>query len=140
MDTYAREDRGANHSWSRRWRPVQEATPELLELTREQQDELGHSMGLPHEQRQSLIKRAVLTLPDTPLCRAWLAWATHTGNVPSGAGVTLLEPAEYQEQVQLHAISGSVAYHSPKDQDDSINRLGSPMPFWQMVVCAAEQQ
>lgn len=140
MDTYAREDRGTNHSWSRRWKPVQDATPELRDLTQEQQDELGHSMGLPHEQRQSLIKRKVLTLPQTPLCQAWAAWATHTGNLPSGADISLMEPAEYQELVQLHAISGAVAYHTPKDQDDSINKSGSPIPFWQTVMCTAEQQ
>jgi len=135
-DNYAREDRQAQFSWSRLFQEVPDTTPEFMPMTTEEQDRMGENMGLPMRQWRKLAKQPVLTLPQTLACQSWLNWATSMDKLPRGAGIMLMTPANYMEQLNLN-INGPgrrdrvTVPHTVQDQDTSIRKNGHPIVFWQ---------
>jgi hypothetical protein len=117
-----------------RFRPVTDTVPEFLPITDTERDTVGNAMGLPVQDWDKLIKRPVLTLPQTPLATRWMRWASSNRNLPRGAGFIMMHPNNYNEQAML-----SNRPHTAQHQDISLRAFGKPMVFWQFIVAVDDE-
>jgi hypothetical protein len=123
----------------RRFRPIPEndggVCPPTEFITPQQQDFLGENMGLPMEVWPSLIKKPVLTLPQTLTCSYWMDWACANQCLPPGAGCMLMHPNTYESELQARtsmiALDGT---HTPLQQDIQIRAHGYPYAVWRWIV------
>ena len=106
------------------FKAIRDTVPEYLLLTPAQQDELGNSSGYPVDKWHLLGKRAVLCLPNTPMCSAWVAWAERNRALPPGAGAMLMHSNIY---TQRFTDVRTPCPHTSEDQELSVHSTGKPL-------------
>ena len=118
------------------FKSIRDTVPEYLPLTPAQQDRFGIKNGFPVDKWRLLGKRAVLCLPNAPMCKAWSAWAETNQALPPGARCISINSDIYS---QRFADLRSTPYpHTAEDQEISVRTTGKPLMNWQFMVGVME--
>ena len=117
------------------FKAIRDTVPEYLPLTPAQQNEFGNTSGYPVDKWHLLGMRAVLCLPCTPVCNAWIAWAEQNKALPPGAGTMQMNSNVY---TQRFTDVRTPFPHTADDQDIAIHTTGKPLVNWQFLVGVME--
>ena len=118
------------------FKSVRDTVPEYLPMTPAEQDQFGNSMGFLMDKWALLGKRAVLCLPNTPMCTAWSAWAERNRALPPGAGFMLMHSNVYTQR--FTDARSTPCPHTSEDQELSVHSTGKPLVNWQFMVGVME--
>ena len=118
------------------FKAIRDTVPEYLPLTPAQQDEFGNTSGSPVDKWHLLGKRAVLCLPNTPMRKAWAAWAEINRGLPPGAGFMMMSSDIYSQR--FADLRGTPWPHSAEDQELSVHATGKLLVNLQFTVGVME--
>ena len=118
------------------FKSITDTVPEYLPLTPAQQDDVGNASGYPIDKWHLLGKRAVLCMPNTPMCKAWAAWAEKNRGLPPGAGFMMMSSDIYSQR--FADVRSTPWPHSAEDQELSVHATGKPLVNWQFMVGVME--
>ena len=118
------------------FKSIRDAVPEYLPLTPAQQDEFGHKNDYSIEKQHVLGWQAVLCLPNTPMCKAWSAWAETNRALPPGAGFMMMNSDIYSQR--FTDLRSRPYPHTAEDQELSVHAIGKPLMNWQFKVGVME--
>ena len=117
------------------FRSIRDTAPEYLPMSPAEQDQFGNSMGIPMDKRTLLGRRAVLCLPNTPMCMAWSTWAERNRALPPGAGYMLMNSNVYSQRFM---DASNTHPHTSEDQELSVQATGKPLVNWHFIVSVLE--
>ena len=115
---------------------IRDAVPEYSPATPAQQNDFGRKNGYSIEKRHVLGWRPVLCLPNTPMCKAWSAWAETNQALPPGARFMSINSDIYSQR--FTDLRSTPYPHTAEDQELSVRTTGKPLMNWQFMVGVVE--
>ena len=105
---------------------VNESPPDYLPLSEEERVIVAAELGLPREDWEYIVKRPVLSLPQTPLCEQCMEWFQSSLDGPPGVGIVMMTTSQFVQDYGSTALSSLIA---------SLQQHGRPTAHYQFLIC-----
>ena len=105
---------------------VSEPPPDYLPLSGEERLMVATELGIPREDWENIVKRPVLTLPQTPLCELYMEWFHASTDGPPGVGIVIMSANQFIQDYGSTALNSLLA---------SLRQHGRPVAHYQFLVC-----